>query len=137
MEKTNKPNFYSKDETQDSPNILLDEERLIFKISGPSFYADAFVTYAPVIEWLDNLNNKLSSKLKSEFHFTILSSASHKMVYEIMLKLEYLCNYGNTVEIVWYYADTDEDMLEIGESFSETINLPFKFIAKKGRKNSR
>jgi hypothetical protein len=34
------------------------------------------------------------------------------------------------VNIYWYYDDTDDQILEDGEDFSEIIDIPFKFISR-------
>jgi len=115
--------------SEDSPLIHLDKNNLIFDISGPSYAADTYSVYQKVLDWLDEVN-EFNGKLKCKFDFSLLSSASHKMVFEILLKLENLYNSGNDITVDWYYAQFDEDMLEVGEAFSETINLPFDFFPK-------
>ncbi len=115
--------------TDDSPLIHLDRKNLVFDISGHSYAADIYTVYQGVIEWLDSFED-FEGKLVCKFDFSILSSASHKMVFEILLKLENMYNNGNDIIINWIYAEFDEDMLEVGEAFSETINLPFDFYPK-------
>ncbi len=117
---------------EDSPLIHLDIQNLIFEISGPSYAPDTYMVYKRVLDWLDSIND-FADKLISKFDFSLLSSASHKMVFEILLKLENLYNNGNDVVVYWFYAQFDEDMLEVGEAFSETINLPFEFYPKDTR----
>jgi len=115
-------------ESEDSPLIHLDAHKLIFRIIGPSYSADAFATYYQVVDWIEQLQHKPSQKLSCIFDFSILSSASHKMIYEILTRLENHFNSGFDISIEWHYAKYDEDMLEIGEAFSETINIPFRFV---------
>ena len=64
------------------------------------------------------------------FDFIILSSASYRAIYDILVKLNDLYNKGNDLFIVWYYDKSDEDMLEIADDFKESISMPFKVIAK-------
>jgi hypothetical protein len=35
---------------------------------------------------------------------------------------------GVNVKIYWYFDEGDEDMMEVGEDFSEMIDVPFKMI---------
>ena len=117
------------DETEDSPEITLDSENYVLKISGPSFPEDAFETYQPVMMWLKAIKESVV-KLSCEFDFSILSSASNKLLFELLLKLEDMYQSGKDIAIFWYHDDFDEDMQEEGESFAQTVHIPFKFISK-------
>jgi len=117
------------DETEDSPEIILDGENYLLKISGPSFPEDAFGMFQPIMRWVDSIKEK-AVKLTCEFDFSILSSASNKLLFEVLLKLEDMYQNGKDVAIFWYHDDFDEDMQEEGESFAQSIHVPFKFIAK-------
>ena len=117
------------EETEDSPEIILDAENFLLKISGPSFPEDAYETYQPIMRWLTAVKESIV-KLTCEFDFTILSSASNKLLFEVLLKLEDLYQNGKDVVIFWYHDDFDEDMQEEGESFAQTVHIPFKFMPK-------
>lgn len=127
MSSLNKKIYIEPDE--DSPLIHLDASSLHFEISGPSYAPDTYLIYKKVLDWIDELDD-FEGKLVCKFDFSLLSSASHKMVFEILLKLENYYNNGNDITVEWYYAQFDEDMFEVGEAFSETINLPFEFFPK-------
>lgn len=116
--------------TDDAPSILLDEEIMTIQISGASFPEDAVDTFAPVLEWIANLPQNFEQTLVCDFDFSILSSASNKMVFEILLKLEELHFKGCKIDVKWHYESFDEDMKDEGESFKETMKLPFKFVEK-------
>ena len=115
-------------QTEDSPKIMLDENNSLFLIEGSSFPEDAFTVYTPVLEWIKKVTGKFDNELKCEFKFKVVSSASHKMLYEILTELEKLYNRAANIKIHWYYEELDEDMQEIGEDFSETLDLPFEFF---------
>jgi hypothetical protein len=117
------------EQTEDSPEIILDQEKFLLKISGPSFPEDAFQTYQPVIRWINSIKNE-TMKLTCEFDFSILSSASNKLMFEVLIKLEEMYQEGKDIIIFWYHDDFDEDMQEEGESFAQTVHVPFKFIPK-------
>lgn len=116
------------EETEDSPEIILDMENGLLKISGPSFPEDAYETFQPILRWIDAVSDSLM-KLTCEFEFSILSSASNKLLFEILLKLEDMYQNNKDVVIFWYHDDFDEDMQEEGESFAQAVHVPFKFIA--------
>ncbi len=129
MNNNENPDITIIEETEDSPKIILDKEKYLLKLSGPSFPEDAYETYQPVMRWLSSIADEIV-QLTCEFEFTILSSASNKLLFEILLKLEEMYQNGKDVAIFWYHDDFDEDMQEEGESFSQSIHVPFKFIAK-------
>lgn len=113
---------------EDTPHILLDMTDSIFRIVGASYPEDAFAVYSPVIEWIEKNRENITVTWTCEFEFTYLSSASNKMIYEILLKFEELSQSGKDIRVKWLYKDFDEDMLEVGETYAETFSLPFQFI---------
>ncbi len=117
------------EETEDSPQIILDQDNFLLKISGPSFPEDAYETFQPVIRWINAIKDDVV-KLTCEFDFSILSSASNKLMFEVLIKLEDMYQEGKDIVIFWYHDDFDEDMQEEGESFAQTMHVPFKFMPK-------
>jgi len=114
-------------QTEDSPKILLNEDNSLFLIEGPSFPEDAFLVYTPILNWIKKITSKFDNELKCTFKFKVISSASHKMLYETLTFLKKMYCDGANISIHWYYEELDEDMFEIGEDFSETLNIPFNF----------
>lgn len=114
--------------TIDSPKIVLDIEKSIFSIDGASFPEDAYDVYDSVLEWLKTNDVPYNGELICHFKFDVLSSASRKLVYEILLELEKAHDEHNNILVQWHYAKFDEDMMEVGEDFSEIINVPFKLL---------
>lgn len=114
---------------EDSPAVLMDLDKKMLIIEGASFPEDAIETYKPIIDWLNANIDKLDS-LSVIFDYSILSSASNKMVYEILLKLENLYKKNNNVTIKWYYETYDEDMKEEGLGFKSNVKVPFEILPK-------
>ena len=56
------------------------------------------------------------------------NTASSKMFYSIIKRMNALFKTGADVEIHWYYQQDDEDMLDQGEYFRDLVDLPFKFF---------
>ncbi len=115
-------------ETVDSPKILLDAEKATFLIDGPSYPEDAYDVYDHVLDWVRQNDYPLNGELICHFKFNVLSSTSRKMVYEILLELEKLHEINGSIHINWHFEKFDEDMLEVGEDFSEIVNIPFKLL---------
>ncbi len=117
------------EETEDSPGILLDLDKQQIIVEGPSFPEDAVEIYKPIIKWL-NENDKLIDNLECLFDYTILSSASNKMVFEIFVRLEEMHARGKDVLVKWFYSSYDEDMLDEGKGFKDNLKLDFELIEK-------
>jgi len=117
------------EETEDSPGILLDLDKQQIIVEGPSFPEDAVEIYKPVVKWLSD-NSKLFSKLEIIFDYTILSSASNKMVFEILVRLEEMNARGTDILVKWFYSSYDEDMLDEGSGFKDNLKVPFEIIEK-------
>ena len=119
-------NILKIDATDDSPDIYLDAENLIFQIRGISIPENANVTFMPVIEWIDEYCQHIDA-LKCEFYFKYLSSSSHTILFYILQKLEQLYKKGKNYSILWCYEKPDEDMLKTGINFSSILDIPFEF----------
>lgn len=117
------------EEGEDSPGVLLDLDNQKIIIEGPSFPEDAVEVYSPVIKWLSE-NSEMISKLECVFDYTILSSASNKMVFEILVRLEEIQARGADILVKWFYSSYDEDMLDEGTGFRDNLKVPFEIIEK-------
>ncbi len=116
--------------TEDTPKLVLNPHKKTILIEGSSFPEDAVEFYSYIIQWLVENTENLESKFKCVFDYSILSSASNKMVFEILLKLEKLKKAGKEVLVEWHYSSFDEDMYDEGKVFKDTISIPFKIIIK-------
>lgn len=116
-------------QTEDCPGIVLDYEKKELIIEGPSFPEDAVEIYTPILKWLSENEDKLDG-LVCTFDYTILSSASNKMVFELMIRFENLIKSGINIKVKWYYASFDEDMLDEGNGFKNNLKVPFELIEK-------
>ncbi|MCF6366121.1 MAG: DUF1987 domain-containing protein [Bacteroidales bacterium] len=119
------------EKTKKTPLINLNLEGNVFQIKGPSFSEDTVEVYKPVIEWIDKTIPLLDKELNCELYFTILNSASHKKIFQILIKLNTFMDDGKKINVKWYYDEDDEDIMEMGEDLIELINLPFELIAVK------
>ncbi len=111
-----------------SPKIDLDADNLKLSISGTSYPEDAYEFYKPVLEWLDSLPQTLSDELRCNFSFNFVSSTSHKMLFEIFVKLRSLYIDGNKVTIHWHYDEEDEDIMDMGSEFEMLVKIPVKLV---------
>jgi len=115
------------EESSDTPGILLDAIKGLIRIEGSSFPENALSVYNPILDWLE-ANKDLKKDLTCEFHYHYINSASKKAVYEVMRQIERLQKNGVNVIMKWFYEIADDDILDLGEEYSEIVNIPFEFI---------
>lgn len=116
--------------TDDTPSVIMDLRNFVVRIEGASFPEDAVDFYTPVLEWVKKLGNEFEDEFVCDFDFTILSSASNKMIFELLIKMEKLHLEGCKVKVNWFYESFDEDMFDEGKGFKEGMKMPFELIEK-------
>ena len=114
--------------TNDTPKVLLDPENDIFEISGRSLPEDVVNFYQPVLDWLDEYKEEPLDFTEFVFKFIYFNTATSKLVQDILIKLEEVSEEGHKVQVIWFYEQDDEDMLDLGEEFSENVDIPFEII---------
>ena len=115
--------------TEDTPNVLLDSENRLIRISGRSLPEDVTVFYNPILFWLDEYKEAKLSDTKVVLNLEYFNTASSKLILDILMKLEEIHEGGNDVLVEWHYHEDDEDMEEAGEEYSELIEVPFKLVS--------
>ncbi len=118
------------EKTNNTPSIYIDEANLLCRIVGSSFPEDAYEVYQHVIDWLGRVSKDNKSELVVEFDYDFLNSISHKKVWQILHELKQLYKAGKQVKVIWYYNESDEDIMEAGEDLAELMNIPFELISK-------
>ncbi len=114
--------------TNDTPKVLLDPENEIFEISGRSLPEDVVSFYQPVIEWLEDYKYTANDFTEFVFKYIYFNTATSKLIQDILIKLEEIQESGKKVQVIWYYEEDDEDILDLGEEFSENVDVPFEII---------
>ncbi len=112
--------------TDDTPNVVLDPENMIFEISGRSMPEDVATFYQPILDWLDKHIPQLNDKIIFVFKMDYFNTASSKMLLDILVKLEEFYSEGKDIVVYWYYKEDDEDMMEAGEEYADIVDVPFE-----------
>lgn len=116
--------------TEDTPEILFDTQTNEYVISGRSLPEDVSSFYKPVFDWLNIFEKNISSNPSFKFKLEYFNTASSKIILDILMRLEEINNASSsTINIEWYYMDSDDDMLEAGEEYKELVEIPFNVIA--------
>jgi hypothetical protein len=117
--------------TEDVPEVILDQEKEIFEISGMSLPEDVNTFYEPVLNWVKLYMRNPNPFTVFNFMYTYFNTATSKIILDILTILEEMIEAGYNVVVRWYFAELDEDMLEAGNEFSEMVGVPFELVTYK------
>ena len=113
---------------KDTPKVNLDAQsgRLFF--AGQSLPEDVNMFYKPILQWFDDYIQTPNASTIFIAQMNYINSASTKIFYIILEKLELLMEAGNSVHAFWYYPPDDEDLEELGEEYKSNIHIPFELM---------
>ena len=114
------------EQTDDSPQIILDREDNRFEISGKSLPEDVVEFYQPVLDWLTMYRKDPLGKTVFDIKLIYFNTASSKLIMDILIILEEMVEEGHEVLIRWHSLKSDEDMQEAGKEYEEMIEVPFE-----------
>lgn len=117
--------------TEKTPAINFDPATGTFEIKGKSIPNDAEAFYAPVLEWMENYVKSPGKKTSVELNLEYFNITSSKRILFILYKLNDLIDAQHDVSVKWYYADTDDDMHEVGQDYAFMVKVPFHFVGYK------
>ena len=121
--------FYLK-ATETTPEINFDLEKNVFSIKGKSVFLHVDEFYDPILEWLRNLDGKLTQPITVIFDLEYFNIISSKRILFVLYTLNELRNNGSNIEVSWTFSLEDDDMKEVGEDYACMVNLPFNFVCK-------
>lgn len=110
------------------PGITLDTTMNSFELYGKSCPENVVEFYQPILDWLDKYKDNALDKTVFEFRLQYYNTASSKVLFVIMQKLESIFESGKEVVIKWYYPEDDEALEEAGEEYDDLIDVPFELI---------
>ena len=113
--------------TKRTPEIYLDKEEGLFKVSGRSRPTRMNEFFFPVMRKLEEYIQNPNPNTKVIFSLEYVDSGSSKMLLNIVLRLKKLIP-SNNLTIQWNYAKDDDDIYELGKTYSELSGLEFDFI---------
>ena len=109
-----------------TPDVVLDADSGVFRISGNSYPEDPLPVYIPVIEWFKKYTEHPLPKTVFEFKFTYFSTASTQLIFEIFRMLENIYKNKYDVLVRWYYSADNDEIHENGIDFSTLFDMPFE-----------
>lgn len=118
---------YFVDHTEDTPQVNLDLDNMIFSISGKSLPENAVAFYLPILDWFKQLNSDIITSFTFDIKLDYFNTASAKQITKLLLILQ---NCSKTISIVinWHYLLEDTDIMASGARFSKLIDANIKLI---------
>jgi len=116
------------DSTDKTPLINFDPVSGKFEITGKSIPQDAESFYNPILEWMEKYVGYTDRKTDVVLNLEYFNISSSKRILFILYKLNELVDKNKEVSVKWYYADSDDDMKEVGHDFAFMVRVPFEFI---------
>lgn len=112
-----------------TPEVDFNDVTGILVMKGTSVPEHSREYYEPINEWLLKYgeNPQANTKLQLQMdYFNTSSSACLLQIFEILAKIQEAGK--SQVEVYWYYEDTDPNIQEAGEFFSEIVKIPFQLV---------
>ncbi len=113
--------------TEDTPYVLLAEEKPVFLIKGMSYPENSLEFYKPVLEWLMKYSKNPKSLTAFEVRLKYYNTSTTKEFIKLLNIIEEISK-KSAVTIKWYYDIEDEDAFALAAQFSKLINLDFQII---------
>ena len=116
-------------QSEDTPLIHFNPNTGEFTIKGNSLPENINLFYDPVLEWLDKYIENPASKTCIKIQMKMISSASSKMFFDILGKIDLLNeNTKSVVKVSWLYSIYDDEIREIGLDYKDIMNVPFEVV---------
>ncbi|MHC1704079.1 MAG: DUF1987 domain-containing protein [Tenuifilaceae bacterium] len=114
--------------TGESLEVNLDREMGRFEFYGKSLPEDPNEFFKPVIDWFKEYVASPNKETVVVFKMEYVNTASSKKILDILTLCFEIHKKKQSIIVNWFYRYNDEDMHETGETFSEIVHIPFKFM---------
>lgn len=113
---------FSIEGNRESPQVLLDEARMLIEISGNSTLKDTNWFYSNLLKWMIAFNSGDSKTRTVNIRLNRINDSSAKWLTHILRKLIYFVP-ESTIEINWYTNSTSRRLLERARLLEETTGF--------------
>ena len=113
-----------------APTVTLDAKAGIFELKGICFLTNAYEFFFPILAWLDEYEKHPNPVSVFVFDFTYVNTASQKMLFEILKKLNRMKEDGKNISIEWFFEENDDDLKSLGDDLLSLTKVPYKTISK-------
>lgn len=111
--------------TRSTPAIFFNIEKGILTLTGNSYPEDSVRFYDELENVLNYyIKNHSDIKLIITCEFVYINTSSTKSVFNL---LKTAVRNLDDVTVIWGYEEDDDDIRELGEDFSETLDISFEY----------
>ena len=111
------------------PTLSFNADTGVLEIEGKSIPERTAEFYDPILEWIDEYMQAPQEKTTLNIKLEYCNSSSTRYLMDILERFERIFKEGKAVEVNWYYEEDDEDMLDLGQSYSIPLTIPINMIS--------
>ena len=108
------------------PEVILDKQQNIFKISGKSITVNAVEFYNQILSWFEKYLTQPNEDAQLILQFEYVNSSSSIQLNRLLSLLESNKDVKNKIKIVWLYEEDDELICEMGKELQSSSTLNFE-----------
>lgn len=108
------------------PEVILDKENNIFKISGKSITVNAVEFYSQILTWFKEYLINPNENAELVLQFDYINSSSSIQLNRVLSLLEKNKNNDNQIKVIWLYEEDDELICEMGKELQNSSKLNFE-----------
>lgn len=109
-----------------TPEIQLDAQTGILKISGRIFPENPKEFFGPIINWITEYAKNPAGTTSLVLNLSYFNSSSNEYIFRCCKMVEAISDAGSSAVIVWECEAEDEDMRQMGEDFKELLKINFE-----------
>jgi len=114
--------------TFNTPEVELRPSEGILKIEGRSIPEDPGEYYDIILQKLEDYYRNPQKVTRIDIKLEYINSGSSKYMLEMFRIVKRNFDNGNDCLVNWFYEEDDESILELGQHYRNTINIPFKMV---------
>ena len=88
-----------------------------FKIKGRLIAEDVTIVFNPIFEWISSVS---CSKILFTIDLEYMNTSASMQLYTLLEKLDRNDDI-ESLQVLWYYEEDDEDHMETGEYYAENL----------------
>ncbi|MBL4577695.1 MAG: DUF1987 domain-containing protein [Flavobacteriales bacterium] len=111
------------------PKLSLNADTGVLEIEGKSIPERTSEFYDPVLAWIDEYLKSPKEETTLNIKLEYCNSSSTRYLMDILERFESMFKEGKKVVINWHYEEDDEDMFDLGQSYSIPLTVPINLIA--------
>jgi len=116
--------------TDQTPYVLIDEERGYMKFEGESYHENVISFFKEISEWLKGYLKKDFDSFTFDCELKYFSSTTVKVLLNMLLDMDNSKNSGK-ITVNWITTKNNKIIIECGEDFREDLeHLMFNMIIK-------